>query len=125
MTETRLSAELLNLLGPDAFTRLAEQYGGTRLFVPATDGATQLSKALGREVAGKLAARYAGSYLRVPLAREHRARQYRERQALSNAEIARKLGITETGVDRLFQRMPNKPVKGRDPRQADLFSSNQ
>jgi len=57
----------------------------------------------------------------VPLARELRARHYRERGS-SNAEIALKLGMSETGVNRLFKAMPDKPVKGcRDPRQGSLF----
>jgi len=123
MTEVARSAELKTLLGADDYVRLAEHFGGTRLFIPARETRTKLSRALGTEPAEKLARRYAGTYLRVPLAREDRARQYRAGGA-SNAEIARALGITETGVDKIFNRMPNKPAKGADPRQGQLFPSD-
>lgn len=123
MKDAALSAELKKLLGLDDFVRLAETFGGTRLFVPARSMETKVQAALGRDVAEKLAERYAGTYLRVPLAREERARQYRERGA-SNAEIARRLGMTEPGIDALFGRMLDKPKKGADPRQIDLFPSS-
>ncbi|MER8786291.1 hypothetical protein NKH71_00235 [Mesorhizobium sp. M0983] len=124
MSDELRSAELLAMLGPADFVRLAETYGGRRLYVPASGDDTDLAKNLGAAAAKKLARRYSGSYIRVPLARELRARQYRANGA-SNGEIAGRLGITETGVDKLFRRMPDKPVKGsHDPRQADLFSSN-
>ncbi|MER8964472.1 hypothetical protein NKI25_01910 [Mesorhizobium sp. M0808] len=124
MSEELRSAELLAMLGPADFVRLAETYGGRRLYVPASGDDTDLAKNLGAAAAKKLARRYSGSYIRVPLARELRARQYRANGA-SNGEIAGRLGITETGVDKLFRRMPDKPVKGSsDPRQTDLFSSN-
>lgn len=121
MSQERLTAELVKLLGEAEFIRLAERYGGTRLYV-ASSTASTVARELGATNAELLAERYAGSYIRVPLARERRARHYRECMALSNAEIARRLGLTESGVDRLFQRMSDKPAKGsRDPRQAELF----
>lgn len=118
-----LSAALLALLGPAGLIALAEKRGGTRLFVPA--GRTEsLATLVGDAAAQKLAARYGGDYIRVPLARELRARHYRA-QGASNAEIAIKLGITETGVNHLFRAMPNKPVKGsNDPRQGNLFQTS-
>ena len=120
MKEAGLSAMLLDLLGADDFVRLAEKRGGTRLFVPAS-GWSDLAQIIGEDAARKLAARWGGDYIRVPLAREVRARHYRAHGA-SNAEIALKLGMTETGVNRLFKAMPNKPVKGScDSRQGDLF----
>lgn len=121
MRDATVSGELKKLLGLDDFVRLAEAFGGTRLFVPARGDRTKLERALGQDVAELLAERYAGTYLQVPLAREERARQYRERGA-SNSEIARALGITERGVERLFQRQLDRPIKGRDPRQGSLFS---
>lgn len=122
MSEQRLSAILLSLLGSAGLVRLAEKRGGTRLYVPAS-GET-LARDLGEEAATLLADRYGGFYIRVPLARELRARHYRA-AGCSNAEIALRLGMSETGVDRLFQAMPNKPVKGSgDPRQGELFPAN-
>ncbi len=121
MSEERLSGELVALLDEPDFVRLVEHYGGTRLYVPASGDSTQLAEVMSAKAAIALARRFAGATIRVPLARERRARQYRA-EGRSNAEIARRLGITETGVDKLFHRMPGKPVKGsRDPRQTDLF----
>lgn len=123
MSEKRLSVMLLELLGPAGLVKLAEQKGGTRLYVPAGDGSA-LAQEIGQEAARRLADRYAGFYIRVPLAREMRARQYRAAGA-SNAEIARRLGMSEAGVDRLFNAMPNKPAKGSgDHGQGDLFPSS-
>jgi len=121
MREEQLSAVLLRILGPAGLVALADAHGGTRCYIRA-DGAS-LVETIGGDAAQQLAARYGGFYIRVPLARELRARHYRA-AGRSNAEIARKLGMSETGVDRLFNAMPNKPVKGSgDPRQGDLFSS--
>ena len=121
MSEPRLSAVLLELLGAEGLVLLAEHKGGRRLFVPKSPDGGALAGTLGQEAAASLARRYGGDYIRVPLARELRARHYRAAGA-SNAEIARRLGMSESGVDRLFNAMPNKPVKGsRDPRQGDLF----
>lgn len=116
----QLTAELVNLLGRDGFVRLAEAYGGQRLYVPLDPDGSDLARRLGAEIATKLSGRYGKSYLRVPLARELRARQYRER-GMSNGDIASRLGMTETGVDKMMHRMPAKPVKGSDPRQLKMF----
>ncbi|WP_054310011.1 hypothetical protein [Mesorhizobium sp. 1M-11] len=114
-----LTAELMELLGEADFLRLVEEYGGIRLKVPVD--LSPLVEKLGERAAVKLGQRYSRSYLRVPLARSVRARHYRA-IGRSNAEIARLLGIAETSVDKLFRRMPGKPVKGsRDPRQIELF----
>lgn len=114
------SAALLALLGPDALIRLAECHGGTRLYVPIQEDSA-LASEIGPEAAGKLAARYGRDYIRVPLARELRARHYRA-QGLSNKEIAVRLGMTQGGIEQLFHAMPKKPIKGSgDPRQGDLF----
>lgn len=112
---------LLRMLGPAGLIRLAEYRGGVRLYVPSESEASSLRDAIGEENTNKLSVRWGGFYIRVPLARELRARHYRAAGA-SNAEIAMRLGITETGVDKLFHRMPAKPVKGSgDPRQLKLF----
>ncbi len=121
MSEAGLSSELFNLLGKEDFLRLVEAFGGSRLYVPASEQGTALSKRLGGQAAAKLARSYAKTYVRVPLARELRARHYRA-AGHSNAEIARRLGMTESGIDQLFARMVDKPRKGEDPRQLQLFS---
>lgn len=106
------SSELLGLLGEQAFVALAERFGGTRLHIPANIGAEDdLARLLGAEPAARLSRRYTSAQIRVPLARELRARHYRA-QGLSNSAIARRLGITESGVDKLFRRMASPPAKG-------------
>lgn len=106
---SRPGPELETLIGEEALVRLAEAFGGTRLFVPVKmSSAHDIAKAVGLEAALRLAERLAPDVIRVPLAREQRARRYRA-AGKSNAQIARALGITETGVDKLFAR-----VKKRD-----------
>jgi hypothetical protein len=118
---SRLAPELAELIGERAYVRLAEEFGGTRLYVPATIGPDHdIAKVVGLSAARILSERLGGAAtIRVPLAREARARQYRA-AGWSNAKIARALGITETGVDKLFGRMPDAPAKGSN--QLDLFA---
>lgn len=107
-----LSGELLAMLGEEGFVALAQAFGGTRLVVPyKLDEEHEITKAIGMARATRLSRRYAPDQLRIPLARELRALHYRAK-GLSNAQIARKLGITETGVDKLFRRRPDAPAKG-------------
>ena len=108
----QLTESLKALLGVEGLVSLAESFGGRRLYVPAAIAADHpIADALGGERAAKLARRYSHAFIRVPLARELRARQYRAR-GLSNGEIASKLGITETAVDKIFARMNRPPEKG-------------
>ncbi|RUW41502.1 winged helix-turn-helix transcriptional regulator [Mesorhizobium sp. M2A.F.Ca.ET.015.02.1.1] len=122
MRDRGLTDTLLRMLGPAGLIRLAEQYGGTRLYIPASPERGKLVKDLGQEAAEKLSRRYGLDYISVPLMRELRAAHYRA-AGMSNADIARKLGLSESAVNRLFQRMDNVPAKGSgDPRQLKLFS---
>ncbi len=122
MSDALRWAELLDLLGPDDFLRLVEAYGGTRLYVPRTEAGSALPDEIGLDAVRKLQGPRAGEWIRVPLAREWRARHYRA-NGLSNAKIAVRLGLTETGVNKLFARMDDTPAKGSapDPRQMTLF----
>lgn len=109
---TRPGPELEALIGEEALVRLAERFGGTRLFVPVKMTARhEIAQAIGVEKARLLSERLAPDVIRVPLAREPRARHYRAR-GMSNAQIARQLQITERGVEKLFQRLPDAPKKG-------------
>ena len=109
---SRPGPELETLLGEAAFVRLAEAFGGTRLYVPTKmTAAHEIAQAIGLEAANILSARLAPDYIAVPLAREQRAMQYRA-EGLSNAKIARNLGVTEKAIERLFQRRPDAPLKG-------------
>lgn len=105
---SRLEPELQSLIGEEALVRLAEAFGGTRLYVPMQMGAGHdVARAIGTEAARKLASRYAPDTIVVPLARELRARHYRA-ASRTNADIARALGITESGVGRLFARLRDR-----------------
>jgi hypothetical protein len=119
-----LTRELRSILGREGFVKLAQSFGGTRLYVPyrlADDG--ELVEVLGREIAEKLSRALAPATIRVPLARRDRALFYRER-GLSNRQIARRLGIGETGVEKLFAREPGlseRPNRAHSSKQLDLF----
>ncbi|WP_417423574.1 winged helix-turn-helix transcriptional regulator [Hoeflea sp.] len=99
-----IAETLTALIGDRAYLALVEHYGGTRLYVPRSAGLSDLPGQIGEAAAGKLASAYGGEYIKVPLDRERRASHYRNNR-LSNAEIARRLGITESGVERLFKRV--------------------
>ena len=107
-----LTASLTALLGEEGLILLAEKFGGRRLYVPGDIKPDHpISQALGADRAKKLAQLYSPAQIRVPLARTARARHYRARGD-SNGEIATKLGMTETGVDKMFDRMDCPPDKG-------------
>ncbi|MBZ9794328.1 Mu transposase C-terminal domain-containing protein [Mesorhizobium sp. ES1-4] len=120
------------MVGTAVFVRMDPNDAG-RAYAFAHDGAEfleevvcpelsgKLADELGFEAAEKLSRRFGPDYISVPLVRELRARHYRS-SGMSNADIARKLGLSESAVNRLFQRMANVPVKGSgDPRQLKLF----
>lgn len=119
-----LTSELMAALGEDGFFRLTEAHGGTRLYVPEDPARSELPSTIGFDNTFRLSKLFPGGYIRVPLAREFRAIRYRN-NGTSNRDIARKLGITESGVDNLIRRVRNKePGKIRakkDPRQIDMF----
>ena len=121
----RLEDELIELLGPQDFIRLVEAYGGERRYIPKSETGTEIAGKLGEEVASRLAKRFGGDEISIPLARAFRARHYRAAD-LNNREIAKRLGISVNGVEKLFRRRPSaRPPHRRqaDPRQTDLFGS--
>ena len=119
-----LANDLMSLLGEDDFFSLVEAHAGVRLYVPADPNRSDLSETIGSAAAIRLAKSYPGGYIRVPLAREFRARRY-VREEMSNRDIARRLGLTESGVERLLKRArkskPLGPRRKKDPRQIDMF----
>ncbi|MBN9504940.1 MAG: hypothetical protein J0I69_02845 [Altererythrobacter sp.] len=107
-----LTESLRGLIGDKGLIALAEAFGGRRLYVPAVlSDDHPIIQAIGADRAARLNRRYSNAWLRVPLARELRARHYRA-QGDSNAAIAGKLGMTETSINKLFRRMDNPPAKG-------------
>lgn len=116
----QLTESLVALIGKAKLVQLAERFGGRRLYVPqAIDADHEIAQAIGTEAAARLVRLYARCPLRIPLARELRARQYRA-EGRSNGEIATALGMTETGVDKLFSRMASPPQKGSTQLQLKL-----
>lgn len=119
-----LTQELLHTLGEDGFFVLVEAHAGMRLYIPADPDRSDLPGTIGIEYATHLSNLFRGGYIKVPLAREFRALRYRDR-GLSNKDVARKLGLTENGVERLFNRArktkPGRGKKPKDTRQIELF----
>lgn len=115
---TRHAPDLVELIGEAAFVRLAEAFGGTRLYIPNKLGPDhEIVEAVGKDAAILLVERLAPDVIKVPLAREIRARHYRARN-WSNAQIARALQITESGVEKLFRRVPDD---AKSSPQLDMF----
>ena len=101
----RSTSELLGLIGETAFIQLVEAFGGCRLFVPAKlDEDHEIVRAVGMAAAKLLSSRYSPDVIRVPLGRDERARRYRA-QGWPISQIARALGMTETGVHKLLARL--------------------
>jgi hypothetical protein len=122
--EHHLSRHLIQILGEADFVRLCQELGGTRIYIPykCRDG-SDLVEAIGAESCEKLSRALAPATIRVPLARRERAVFYRA-QDLSNARIARKLGITETAVNRIFANecdLPDRPSIAEKSRQLSLL----
>lgn len=124
MEEGRLLTHLRGVLGEEGFVLFCQALGGTRVYVPySLRDDNDIVAAVGRPLAEKLSRALAPATIRVPLARRERALYWRA-HGLSNAAVARKLGITESGVNRLFGReqdLPDKPGSGRPPAQFTLF----
>lgn len=112
MSEKLTDQQLIALMGEAAFIAFAEAFGGRRLYVPTVIGPDhEIAKAIGADAARHLSERVSPDVIRVPLARDIRARHYRA-AGLSNGKIASRLGITEPAVNRMFARMNDVPVKG-------------
>ena len=116
--------DLYATLGEDGFFALVEAHAGVRLYVPSDPERSELPATIGVDAAYRLAKAIPGGYIRVPLAREFRARRYVDAE-MSNREIAKRLGLTESGVERLLKRArkrePLKPRRKKDPRQMEMF----
>ena len=125
MEEGRLLTHLRAVLGEEGFVHFCQALGGTRVYVPyKCRDDNEVVAAIGREMADKLSRALAPATIRVPLARRERALFFRGTQGMSNAAIARKLGITEGGVNKLFARerdLPDKAGSGRSPAQLNLL----
>ncbi|MBO0664171.1 hypothetical protein LQ948_16170 [Jiella sp. MQZ9-1] len=106
----RLEDELLALLGPADFVRLVEAFGGERRYVPKRDDDTEIAQHLGPAAARKLASAFGGDTIAIPLARGYRAAHYRA-AALNNRQIAKRLGISLNGVEKIFRRTAQRAAQ--------------
>jgi len=124
MGEFRLTTELQAILGMDGYVRFCDALGGTRVYVSHSfRDEHEVVQAVGRILADKLSRAMAPATIRVPLARRERALWFRA-QGMNNGTIARKLGITENGVGKLFGRehdLPERPGSAKNDRQLNLF----
>jgi len=116
-----LTAELHELLGDEGFFKLTDVHGGIRVYIPKVAPGSTLASEIGVDHTARLSKMFSGGYIRVPVAREFRARHYRT-LGESNATIARRLGLTETGVEKLFRRAAKERVTAKkDLRQIEMF----
>lgn len=95
------------LLGDEGYLALLEAHGGLRLYIPLNAEHSNLSEDIGTEAAKRLSEEYGRDYIRVPLARDFRALQYRLK-GWNNRQIASRLCLTESGVERLFQKLKRR-----------------
>lgn len=97
--------ELTRVIGVAATIALAEEFAGTRIYVPLkVRDSHRITRAIGREAADKLCAYYGPTAICVPLLRELRAQHYRSK-GLTYPRIAVRLGLTEKSVQKLFGRL--------------------
>jgi len=122
--EGQLQIHLRAVLGQEGFVHFCQALGGTRVYIPYTmRDDNEIVAAIGRELAEKLSRALAPATIRVPLARRDLALHYRA-AGLSNAAIARKLRVTESGVAKLFGReegLPDRPGCAKNAAQLNLF----
>ncbi len=120
----QLTLHLQVILGEEGLVRFCQELGGTRVYIAYTmRDESDVVQAIGRELAEKLSRAMAPATIRVPLARRLRALFYR-REGLSDARIARRLGMTETGVTKLFGReahLQDRPGKAKAAAQLSLL----
>ncbi|WP_156840448.1 hypothetical protein [Novosphingobium aquimarinum] len=102
-----LSDEILALLGEELTVKLAETLGGRRVYIPiCVREKNVLSAAIGCDAAELMSEQFAPAMLRIGIFRTLRAHHYKS-QGLSAGQIATRLCMTETGVDKLFRRERN------------------
>lgn len=119
-----LKVHLHAILGDEGFVRFIQALGGKRVYFSYTFGDdSDVIQAVGRASADKLSRALAPATLRIPLARRERALAYRK-QGMSDAAIARKLGVTENAVGKIWKREVGLQERGRSAKSAgqlDLF----
>lgn len=123
-----LLEEIAGRFGEGVMLRLAGDFGGTRIYVPAPKSIGPdhvLARSLGLAAARGVAERYGPGHVEIPLGptasgpRCRRAALLALEENRSVREAARKAGMTERTIWRLKRRA--KKRAGRGARQGDLF----
>lgn len=116
-----LSATLLELLGAEGYLLLLERYAGLRLYVPRMkqNSVSVLVDDITIVHAIKLSAEFGGNYIRVPLDRDFRALAYRQK-GFSLKKTVQLLGVTESGLDRIWKRLKEQGIDVPDAPSAKL-----
>jgi hypothetical protein len=114
---------LLEQLGPETARKLADVFGGRRLYVPKAMGEHHpIVQTIGPQAAAVLAEHFGGAAgIDVPMLAERRARILElDAAGWSRARIARDVGCTERRVYQVLEqarRVADRPP----PRQGSLF----
>jgi Mor family transcriptional regulator len=106
-------ANLRRILGEDGARKLAETFGGRRLYVPRSPGEHHpITVALGRSGADRLAGAFHGCGIDVPMLPAKKA-MVRELDAagVTRADIARRLKITERWVYKILSEPETSPSR--------------
>lgn len=105
-----LEEQIRGLIGDHLAFQFFNAFAGRRLYISTERNlATKIAAVIGDDAAAVLAEVWWRDFLRVPLAREFRYEMYRQ-AGLSNGEIATKLGITESAVNRMARRKAMPPA---------------
>ena len=97
--------QIIDLIGESDALLLFEEFGGLRLYIPnVRPEASNLCSVITQEAVEKLTQEWGGNYIKLPLAREFMAVRYLS-EGRSVRYIAKRLGLTESGVNRMFQRI--------------------
>ena len=104
-----LRGELAKLLGPEGLRKLSAARGGREARIPKrVPPGHWLERAVGRELAGRMAWRYGGCRIYIPLrpppAGRDRAILERRRRGLGIAAIAAEVGLSERRVQQILAR---------------------
>ena len=104
-----LRDELAELLGPDGLRAMSDARGGREARIPKrVPPGHWLERAVGRELAGRMAWRYGGCRIYIPLrpppAGRDRAILERRRGGLGIAAIAAEVGLSERRVQQILAR---------------------
>ncbi len=124
MNESYATDQLKATLDEEGLILFVQALAGTRVYISHNwKDDHEVVKAIGRDRADKLSREMAPAHIRVPLLRRERALYYRA-AGLTNGQIARNLGITETAVQKIFKReggLPERPKRVKSPTQLELL----